>query len=72
MSKSLSRDCQVLLKMIENVNSARDVIKRYNVDFNARSPRYIAYNKDALDLCSFIWLSLEKKLNYLLIVVERT
>lgn len=65
MSKSLSRDCQVLLKMIENVNSARDVIKRYNVDFNARSPRYIAYNKDALDLCSFYMAQFGEKVKLL-------
>ena len=65
MNKSLSRDYQVLLKMIENVNSARDVIKRYNVDFNARSQRYIVCSKDALDLCSFYMAQFEEKIKLL-------
>lgn len=65
MNKSLSRDYQVLLKMIENVNSARDVIKRYNVDFNAKSPRFIARDKDALDLCSFYMAQFGEKIKLL-------
>lgn len=65
MNKSLSRDYQVLLKMIENVNSARDVIKRHNVDFNARSQRYIACSKDALDLCSFYMAQFGEKIKLL-------
>ena len=65
MNKSLSRDYQVLLKMIENVNSARDVIKRYSVDFNAKSQRYIARSKDALDLCSFYMTQFGEKIKLL-------
>lgn len=53
MNKSYSRDYQVLLKMIANVESARDVVRRHNVNFSQNSSYYIANNKDALDLCSF-------------------
>ena len=53
MNKSYKRDIQVLLKMIANVDSARNVIIRYKVDFNSASSCYLANNKDAMDLCSF-------------------
>ena len=53
MNKSYTKDVQVLLKIIDNVNSARDVILRFNISFNYNDRNCLCKNKDAMDLCSF-------------------
>lgn len=64
-NKSLGRDFQVLLKMIDNVNSARDVIVWYKVDFNASFRNYLGTNKDAMDLCSLYMAQFGEKVKLL-------
>ena len=39
--------------MLANVDSSRDDIKRYGVNFNSTSSCALISNKDAFDLCSF-------------------
>ena len=65
MNKSYSRDYQVLLKMIANVESARDVVRSHNVNFSQNSSYYMANNKDALDLCSFYMAQFGEKVKLL-------
>ena len=65
MTKSYKRDIQILLKMLENVDSARDVVNRYNVNFNNSSKSALYKNKDAFDLCSFYLAQFGEKVKLL-------
>lgn len=65
MTKSYSRDVQVLLKMLSNVDSARDVITRHNCSFSSESKDSLHKNKDAFDLCSFYLAQFGEKVKLL-------
>lgn len=65
MTKSYKRDIQVLLKMLVNVDNARDVIKRFKLTFNSSAQNALYRNKDAFDLCSFYLAQFGEKVKLL-------
>lgn len=65
MNKSYTRDVQVLLKMLANVDSARDVISQFGVNFNTQDSRAIYKNKYAFDLCAFYLAQFGEKVKLL-------
>lgn len=65
MTKSYKRDIQILLKMLANIDSARDVITRYRVNFASNSQYSLHLNKDAFDLCAFYLAQFGEKVKLL-------
>lgn len=65
MTKSYSRDIQVLTKMLLNIDKARNVVSQFQVDFNASSSRVLYKNPYAFDLCAFYMAQLGEKVKLL-------
>lgn len=55
MGKTLSRDIQVLLKILTYMNKMRDALKRYQCK---TSSEFVA-NEDCMDICSFCVLQID-------------
>lgn len=55
MGKSLSRDIQVLLKILAYIEKMKNILKKYNCKSSAD---FIA-NEDCMDICSFCILQID-------------
>lgn len=64
ISKSLSRDMNVILKIIDNVNNMRELILKGGFDFS-NTEKGIINNKFAFDLCSFYISQIGEKVKLL-------
>ena len=65
MGKTLSRDIQLLTKMLINITDAMSVVQRYSVTLDTNAKNSMHLNKDAFDLCSFYMAQAGEKVKLL-------